>query len=72
MQLITIILGLTPSSVQVWTPPSGLFFSILVLGAFFFAGVGMFAFSFYDDYYWGDEVYRKQLRGMPSSAKGKS
>ncbi len=71
MHLIKGTIILLSTSVQAWTPPTGLFFAILVLGAFLFAGVGMFAFSFYEDYYWADEEYRKQLRGIPNPAKEK-
>ena len=43
---------------------------LFIVGAFLFAGVILSIFSFYDDYYWPDEQYRKELRdGNRSSVK---
>ena len=35
---------------------------VLIVGALLTAGVAMSAFSFYEDYYWGDKDFRDQLR----------
>jgi hypothetical protein len=48
-----------------WVPSSSLLYIVLILGALLTAGVAMSAFSFYDDYYWGDEDFRDQLRFHP-------
>ena len=45
-----------------WSPPPGLFFGLLVVGALLTAGIGVFVFSFYVDEYWEDEDFRKELR----------
>ncbi len=49
-----------------WVPSSSLLYIVLILGALLTAGVAMSALSFYDDYYWGDEDFRDQLRFHPS------
>ena len=49
-----------------WVPSYSFLYFILVVGALLTAGVAMSAFSFYDDYYWGDEGFRNQLRFHPS------
>ena len=45
-----------------WVPSYSLLYFVLIVGALLTAGVAMSAFSFYDDYYWGDEDFRDQLR----------
>ncbi len=45
-----------------WVPSSSLLYIVLILGALLTAGVAMSAFSFYEDYYWGDEDFRDQIR----------
>ena len=40
---------------------------VLIVGALLTAGVAMSAFSFYEDYYWGDKDFRDQLRLHPSN-----
>ena len=50
-----------------WVPSYPLLYVVLIVGAFLTAGVAMSAFSFYDDYYWGDEDFRDQLRFHPSN-----
>ena len=45
-----------------WVPPSSLIYVILLVGALLTAGVAMSAFTFYEDYYWGDKDFREQLR----------
>ena len=62
----------TLSTIDVWSPPPGLLFALLVLGALLFAGVALIALSFYEDFYWGDEEYRNQLRWNPAQRKGKA
>ena len=49
-----------------WVPSHSLLYIVLIVGALLTAGVAMSAFSFYDDYYWGDEAFRDQLRFHPS------
>ncbi len=58
-------------STAYWTPPEGLFFGLLVVGALLTAGIGVFVFSFYIDEYWEDEDFREQLRTgrVPDYAK---
>ena len=50
-----------------WIPSYSLLYIILIVGALLTAGVAMSAFSFYDDYYWGDEDFRNQLRIHPTN-----
>ena len=50
-----------------WVPSHSLLYIVLIVGALLIAGVAMSAFSFYDDYYWGDEDFRDQLRFHPSN-----
>ena len=50
-----------------WVPSSTLLYIVLIMGAFLTAGVAMSAFSFYEDYYWGDKNFRDQLRFHPSN-----
>ncbi len=50
-----------------WVPSYSLLYIVLIVGALLTAGVAMSAFSFYDDYYWGDENFRNQLRFHPSN-----
>ncbi len=45
-----------------WVPPFSLIYIVLIVGALLTAGVAMSAFTFYDDYYWGDKDFRDQLR----------
>ena len=45
-----------------WAPSYSLLYIVLIVGALLTAGVAMSAFSFYDDYYWGDKDFRDQLR----------
>ena len=45
-----------------WVPSYSLLYVVLIVGALLIAGVALSAFSFYDDYYWGDEDFRNQLR----------
>ncbi len=48
-----------------WVPSYALLYIVLIVGALLTAGVAMSAFSFYDDYYWGDKDFRDQLRVHP-------
>ena len=50
-----------------WVLSSFPLYIVLIVGALLTAGVAMSAFSFYDDYYWGDEDFRDQLRFHPSN-----
>ena len=50
-----------------WVPSYSFLYIVLIVGALLTAGVAMSAFSFYDDYYWGDEDFRDQLRFHPSN-----
>ena len=50
-----------------WVPSNSFLYIVLIVGALLTAGVAMSAFSFYDDYYWGDEDFRDQLRFHPSN-----
>ena len=45
-----------------WIPHYSLIYIVLIIGALLTAGVAMSAFTFYDDYYWGDKDFRDQLR----------
>jgi hypothetical protein len=45
-----------------WVPSYPFLYIVLIVGALLTAGVAISAFSFYDDYYWGDEDFRHQLR----------
>ena len=45
-----------------WVPSYSFLYIVLVMGALLTAGVAMSAFSFYEDYYWGDKDFRDQLR----------
>jgi len=45
-----------------WVPSYSLLYIVLIVGALLTAGVAMSAFSFYEDFYWGDEDFRDQLR----------
>ena len=45
-----------------WIPPYSLIYIVLIIGALLTAGVAMSAFTFYEDYYWGDKDFRDQLR----------
>lgn len=47
---------------QVWNPPYGLLWFILLIGALMTAGVGLMVFNLYVDDYWADEEFRKELR----------
>ena len=55
------------SEIGNWVPSYSLLYIVLIVGALLTAGVAMSAFSFYDDYYWGDEDFRDQLRFHPSN-----
>ena len=50
-----------------WVPSYSLLYIVLIVGALLTASVAMSAFSFYDDYYWGDKDFRDQLRFNPSN-----
>ena len=50
-----------------WVPSYSLLYIVLIVGALLIAGVAMSAFSFYEDYYWGDKDFRNQLRFQPSN-----
>ena len=50
-----------------WIPPYSLIYIVLIIGALLTAGVAMSAFTFYEDYYWGDKDFRDQLRFHPSN-----
>ena len=50
-----------------WVPSYFFLYVVLIVGALLTAGVAMSAFSFYDDYYWGDKDFRDQLRFHPSN-----
>ena len=50
-----------------WVPSYSFLYIVLIVGALLTAGVAMSAFSFYDDYYWGDKNFRDQLRFHPSN-----
>ena len=53
-----------------WRPSNGFIYTLLVIGAFLFAGVALSIFTFYEDCYWGDESFRKYLKdGNKTSAK---
>ena len=54
------------SKAEVWVPSYGFLYFVLVVGAMLTAGVAMSAFSFYEDFYWGDKKFRDQLRFHPS------
>ena len=56
---------LTISRDGVWIPSMAMINIVLIMGAFLAAGVAMSAFSFYEDFYWGDKEYRDQLRVQP-------
>ena len=45
-----------------WIPTYSLIYIVLIIGALLTAGVAMSAFTFYEDYYWGDKDFRDQLR----------
>ena len=45
-----------------WVPSYSFLYIVLIVGALLTAGVAMSAFSFYEDYYWGNEDFRDQLR----------
>ena len=45
-----------------WVPSYSLLYVVLIVGALLTAGVAMSAFTFYEDYYWGDKDFRDQLR----------
>ena len=68
-ELNFLLLASALQSKEVWSPPHGLLFGILVLGAILIAGVFLMIFSFYEDYYWGDQEYREQLRWNSSRRK---
>ena len=59
-------LFLAISSNEAWIPSKGFLYGVLVIGAFFLAGVALSAFTFYEDHYWGDSQYREELRFNPS------
>ena len=50
-----------------WVPSYFFLYIVLIVGALLTAGVAMSAFSFYEDYYWGDKDFRDQLRLHPSN-----
>ena len=50
-----------------WVPSYSVLYILLIVGALLTASVAMSAFSFYEDYYWGDEDFRNQLRFHSSS-----
>ena len=50
-----------------WVPSYSLLYIVLIVEALLTAGVAMSAFSFYEDYYWGDKDFRDQLRLHPSN-----
>ena len=50
-----------------WVPSYSFLYFVLIVGALLTAGVAMSAFSFYEDYYWGDKDFRDQLRFHPSN-----
>ena len=45
-----------------WVPSYSVLYILLIVGALLTASVAMSAFSFYEDYYWGDKDFRDQLR----------
>ncbi len=58
------------SLIEAWRPSNGFIYFLIVIGAFLFAGVALSIFTFYEDYYWGDQAYRKYLKeGKKKSAK---
>tara|TARA_Y100001968_G_C19207510_1_gene643062 strand:- start:568 stop:795 length:228 start_codon:yes stop_codon:yes gene_type:complete len=59
------------SSTQIgnWIPSYGFLYFVLLIGALLTAGVALSAFSFYEDFYWGDKNFREQLRFHPSQRR---
>lgn len=53
-----------------WMTSYGFLYFVLIVGALLTAGVALSAFSFYEDFYWGDKKYRDQLRLHPSFRSG--
>ena len=45
-----------------WMQSEAFLTGVLVVGALFFAGVFLSAFTFYEDHYWGDSKFREELR----------
>ncbi|WP_269623392.1 hypothetical protein [Prochlorococcus marinus] len=54
---------------QTWKPSEGFIHGLFLIGAFLIAGVALSIFTFYEDCYWGDKVYRKYLKDGKKSAK---
>ena len=53
-----------------WMTSYGFLYFVLIVGALLTAGVVLSAFSFYEDFYWGDKNFRDQLRFHPSYKRG--
>lgn len=47
---------------EAWIPSQSFLFVVLVIGAFLTGGVALSVLTFYEDHYWGDKQYRKELR----------
>ena len=45
-----------------WMQSEAFLTGLLIVGALFFAGVFLSAFTYYEDHYWGDSKYREELR----------
>ena len=45
-----------------WIQSEAFLAGLLVVGALFFAGVFLSAFTYYEDHYWGDSKFREELR----------
>ncbi len=45
-----------------WVPSYSFLYFVLFVGALLTAGVALSAFSFYEDFYWGDKTFRDELR----------
>ncbi len=54
---------------SIWTPSPLLMPILLVLGALFIAAVALLIISYYEDYYWNDVEYRRDLRWHPARRK---
>ncbi len=50
-----------------WVTSYFLLYIVLIVWGLLKAGVAMSAFTFYEDYYWGDKGFRDQLRFQPSN-----
>ncbi len=54
---------------EAWVPSHHFLVIVLFVGAFLTAGVALSVMSFYEDFYWGDKVFREELRLHPSKRK---